>query len=672
MSENTNWRPLTQQEIDGLTQAGCTAANWQQVRVTDPFKTARVRNTHFSGDVQIGLLSGVVQLEGGMEIDCGIYNATLCNCTIGYNTLIRNVSGVIANMTIADHVVINDVRSITTEGVATFGNGIGVAVVNENGGRAIPIYEGLSAQVAYLLAMYRHQPELLNKLQSLIFERVSQNESDRGHIGAGARIQHCGILKNVKVGPAAILEGVSKLENGTVVSDPKAPARVGTGVTAKDFIFAEGSNVSDNVTLTRCYAGQGVRLEKGFSAVDSVFFANSHFEQGEACSVFAGPFTVSHHKSTLLIAGLYSFYNAGSGTNQSNHMYKLGPVHQGILERGNKTGSGSYLLWPARIGAFSTVIGKHSKKMDLSDLPFSCLLERHGKSELFAGLNLSNVGLVRDEKKWPVRDSRKAPAMTDQVNCAVLTPYTTQKMLNGIELLTQLQQKYPDSDHGLYGGIQIPAVSRSIELYQLAIDKYCGDVFLQRIEALMNAEQDHFANASLSDRFASLGQLLARKVDLGISGWADVAGLLTPQSALQGLLEDIQASRLGNLADIGMRFEALHTNYKEYEWSWVLDQLETKQGRSLMEWSKEDFIAILEKGLRANEKLTRLHIEDAAKEFDVSTRIGYGVDGSSQDKSNDFEAVCGTLETNKTVKMVRIMLEEKSERFRQVLQQIGG
>ena len=49
--------------------------------------------------------------------------------------------------------------------------------------------------------------------------------------------------------------------------------------------------------------------------------------------------------------------NAGSGSNQSNHMYKLGPIHQGTLERGAKTTSDSYILWPARVGAFSLVMG---------------------------------------------------------------------------------------------------------------------------------------------------------------------------------------------------------------------------------------------------------------------------------------------------------------------------
>lgn len=54
--------------------------------------------------------------------------------------------------------------------------------------------------------------------------------------------------------------------------------------------------------LRRCFVGEGVVIENGFSAENSLFFANSHLNHGEACAVFAGPYTVSHHRSTLLIA----------------------------------------------------------------------------------------------------------------------------------------------------------------------------------------------------------------------------------------------------------------------------------------------------------------------------------------------------------------------------------
>lgn len=81
--------------------------------------------------------------------------------------------------------------------------------------------------------------------------------------------------------------------------------------------------------IRNCYVGQGSVIDKGFTAHDSLFFANCSMENGEACAVLAGPYTVSMHKSSLLIGCQTSFMNAGSGTNMSNHMYKFGPVHWG-------------------------------------------------------------------------------------------------------------------------------------------------------------------------------------------------------------------------------------------------------------------------------------------------------------------------------------------------------
>ena len=144
---------------------------------------------------------------------------------------------------------------------------------------------------------------------------------------------------------------------------------------AENFIISSNTSVDNACIISNCFIGQGCLLDKHYSAEHSLFFANSQGFNGEACSIFAGPYTVTHHKSTLLIAGMFSFMNAGSGSNQSNHMYKLGPIHQGILERGAKTTSNSYILWPSKVGAFTLVSGRHYKNVDSSSLPFSYLIE---------------------------------------------------------------------------------------------------------------------------------------------------------------------------------------------------------------------------------------------------------------------------------------------------------
>jgi len=67
-------------------------------------------------------------------------------------------------------------------------------------------------------------------------------------------------------------------------------------------------------------------------------------------------------------------------------------LHQGIVERGAKTGSFSYMLWPSRVGAFTAVIGKHYANFDTTDFPFSYINEVDGESILTPAMNLLSVG----------------------------------------------------------------------------------------------------------------------------------------------------------------------------------------------------------------------------------------------------------------------------------------
>src|SRR5262245_37753714 len=412
------YRPLTDDEIRRFEAARCTAESWDQVEVAESFSLlpGAWADVAFSGRIRLGCSSATVILPGGLERPCGVRRAALHNCTLGHNVLIHNVGRHVANYTIGDNVVIDHVDLLATEGTSTFGNGTRAAVLNEAGGREVPIFDRLSSHLAYLLAIYRDRPELVQRLEALVARYVAAVKSPRGTIGAGAWLTNCGSLTNLNVGPAGRLAGVQKLHDGSVHSSPDAPTRIGDGVIAEHFVIAAGAVVDSGAIVTRSFVGQGVRLGRQFSAENSLLFANCEGLHGEMCSVFAGPYTVTHHRSSLLIAGMFSFFNAGSGTNQSNHMYKLGPVHQGVLERGSKTGSNSYLLWPSRVGAFTTVIGRHGRNVDTSLFPFSYLLERGEESVLVPGANLHAVGTRRDAAKWPRRDRRTGHDRLDHVH----------------------------------------------------------------------------------------------------------------------------------------------------------------------------------------------------------------------------------------------------------------
>ena len=237
----TQWRALSAEEIDRLTQQGCTCTDWSKVQVAEGFRTDRVRTTHFGGEVRLGVFEKEVSFFGDVTKPTGISHATIHNCTIGDNVYISTVRNYIANYVIEDDVVIDNIDLLAVEGESSFGNGTKVAVVNEAGGREVPIYDHLSAQTAYVLAFYQHRPKVIEKLRALIDGYTASVRSPMGFVGKGARIINSRLLKNIRIGPAATIEGVNRLENGSINSCVEDPVYIGPGVYAEDFIVASGS-----------------------------------------------------------------------------------------------------------------------------------------------------------------------------------------------------------------------------------------------------------------------------------------------------------------------------------------------------------------------------------------------------------------------------------------------
>ena len=645
------FRKLTAQEIAQMEAQGCSARNWADVEVAENFDARYVRNTSFSGHNKLGVFGKEIMLPGGLSIHSGIYNATLHNCEVGDDAHLYNIHNYIANYHIGANTCIENVNAILVDGKSTFGNGVRVPVMNEGGGREIPIFNELSASLAYILTLYRHRPAMIHELERMIDEYAEAQASDHGYIGDYVRILNCGSIKNVRIGDYAELSGVSRLKNGTINSNESAPVRLGSGVKCMDFILASGVEIGDSTLVDKCFVGQGTIFDKHYSAGESLFFSNCQGMHGEACAIFAGPYTVTHHKSTLLIAGMFSFLNAGSGSNQSNHMYKLGPIHQGVAERGAKTTSDSYLLWPSKVGAFSLVMGRHTHHSDTSDLPFSYLIENNAESFLVPGANLRTVGTIRDAQKWPKRDNRKDPHKLDQINFNLLSPYTVQKMWRGREVLNELEA-LSGANTEVYGyrncKIRNSSLKHGRELYTIGIQKFLGNSLISRLEKAEWKTMDELRAALRPDSAVGAGD------------WVDMAGLIAPKSEVKRLLDDIQQGTL-DLNGIQQRLEQIHANYYSYEWTWALEKLEQVWGCSVDEVTLAQIRKTVEEWKTAVVNLDKMVYNDARKEFDLNSQTGFGVDGDREQAEADFEEVRGSFESNSFVKAVLEHIEKKSE-----------
>ena len=646
----SEYKKLTQEQIDLLVSRGCKAEDWSTVETSHPDSLKYIRNVRFSGTVRFGKFQTNFTLPGGLKKHSGLREVTLHNVTVGDNTLIENVSDYIANYDIGADCYIENADLILTDGPCRFGNGVEVSVLNETGGREVKIYDRLSAQTAYILAMYRHHPDTIAALNKLIEEYAASKESTRGRIGNHVRIRNTRYINGVNIGDWAKISGTSRLKNGTICSNETAPVFIGHGVIADNFIIASGSSVNDNTTLERCFVGQCCTLGHGYSASDSLFFSNCQGENGEACAIFAGPFTVTHHKSTLLIAGMFSFMNAGSGSNQSNHMYKLGPIHQGVMERGSKTSSDSYILWPSRIGAFSLVMGRHVTHSDTTNLPFSYLIEQQNTTYLVPGVNLRSVGTVRDAQKWPKRDARKDPDRLDCINYNLLSPFTIQKMIKGTKLLRNLQYSSGElSDIYSYHSTKIrnSSLRQGIRYYHTAIVKFLGNSIITRLKDLP-------AGASEEE----MRKMLRPSTPIGTGMWVDIAGLIAPKDEVDALLARIGEGK-ENLQSVEKAFHTLHQNYYDYEWTWAYDKYGEELGMPLESITKEQVIEIVKMWKEAVIGLDKELYEDAHKEFNLASMTGFGADGTKEDKEMDFSEVRGVFESNSFVTAVLDHIQKK-------------
>ena len=609
---------ITGKELKKLKQQGCEVENPDTLLVAEGFDPDHYRNVTFRGNVTLGLTDPD---HGGGHI----HNSLICNYVIGDGVTIEN-------------------SRLEGSLDSSYGVGCKVNVLNESGGRCVPLHPELSSQAAYIIATYRHRPDVINRLTGLIAADAEALRGTAPTVACGAHITDCPHIKDVNIGPGAVLDNCSRLVNGTIVSLPEAPAFMGPGVVAENFITSTDSRVDSHAIIHNVLVGQGSELANGFTAHDSLFFANCTFHCGEAAAVFAGPFSVSMHKSTLLIGVITSFFNAGSGANQSNHAYKLGPRHQGILLRGCKLASNSYMSLPAVIGPFSTLMGDADTHPDTATLPFSYIFAQKGKTEVSAGSTLKSIGTARDAMKWDNRDRRNpnAPRL-DVVNTAVLSPYT-------ISLITKwLNRDIPQR------GYTMPRASRpkAVDYYNRAISKFVGDSLIPIL-----------SRREITDPHDAETLLVANTAEY--IDWLDIGGMLITHDRMEGILTDVEKGLFTSL-------NALNTTLHEAAGCYYADAALYASG--LVNSHYHDITDPLDRLIKAitdaREALSLDYeaLDDAMKEYSDEASRGYGIANALP--AYCYIAVHGTADDDPTVNALRQDIARRTQLLDSILHNLN-
>ena len=590
-----DYRKLTQEEIDVLERNSCWAEDWNRVMVAESFRPYGFHRVLFYGDIRLGSFDKQVEVTKGFTKHAGINDATLRNVTVGNDCLIEKIGNFINNYTIGDDCYISNISTMETTEGATYGEGHLVSVLNEMGDGNVILFHDLNSQLAAFMVKHFKDKALRDNITRLVNEEIRFTQPERGTIGNGVKIINTKEITNTVVKDDCEINGAARLSDCTIMSSKDASVYIGTGVICENSIISNGCSITNSVKMQECFVGEACQITNGFTAEASVFFANSFMANGEACAAFCGPFSASHHKSSLLIGGEFSFYNAGSNTNFSNHAYKMGPMHYGTLERGTKTASGAYVLMPAKIGAFSVCFGKLMNHPDMRCLPFAYLLAYGETMYIVPGRNITTVGLYRDIKKWPKRDRRAPSSRKSIINFDWLSPFTVGEIVQGKKILEALRQAGGNnvSSYNFQEYIiNATSLKKGIKYYDIALRIYMGAV-------LKRAVKGGFLDKPTSD--------------VGLGEWLDLSGLLLPATEEQRLINDIKNGNIESVKDILERFRDIDKHYREYQWTWTYRLILDYYG--LEEITDSAIQRIREDYVRARRAWIAEIRKDAEKEF---------------------------------------------------------
>jgi hypothetical protein len=592
------YRSLTFEEIDTLERNSCWAEDWSRVEVAEEgFQAKYFHRVMFYGDIRLGSFQKNIEIAKDFVKHSGINDATLRNVTVGDDCLIEKVGNYINNYTIGNDCLISNISVMETTEGASYGEGNLISVLNEVGDGNVILFHDLNSQFAAFMVKHFNNKDLKNAIRRLVSEEIARTNPERGTIGNNVKIINTREITNTIIQDDCEISGASKLSDCTILSSENASVFIGTGVICENSIISDGSSIINSVKMQDCFVGEACQIANGFTASQSVFFANSFMANGEACAAFCGPFCASHHKSSLIIGGMFSFYNAGSGTNFSNHAYKMGPMHWGILERGSKTASGSYLLMPATIGAFSVCFGKLMHHPNTTALPFSYLIAEADKMFLVPGRNITTVGLYRDIRKWARRDMRPQHSQKSIVNFDWLSPFTVGEILRGKKILENLRQASGDnvSSYNYHEYvINASSLRKGIKYYDIALRIYMGAV-LKR-----------------AHKWGFFGK---PETEIGLGKWDDLSGLLLPASEEQRLIDEIKDGTLETIQEVIDRFHEINDNYRVYQWAWTYRMILEYYG--IKEITAEDDARIKKDYIEARRAWIAEIRKDAEKEFEM-------------------------------------------------------
>lgn len=481
------YRNLLPSEIEQLERQGNYSDDWSTVRVADPFLVKNVRNS------------------------------TLSNCTLGANVTIRDVR-LLSGYTLGANVTLFNIGEMTGGGTPK-----PLEVMNENGGRAIVPFAGMTIGDAYMWARYRGRKAFMQKLEAFTTSEVGSRKSEVGE---------CCSIKNTTC-----------IRNVDILSSEEDPTVVDSCITLIDGVVGYGCTVEHGVIAERFLLGEHVHLEFGLRLNDTVVGDNSTLARCEVGNSIIFPSHEQHHNNSFLIAALVMGQSniAAGGTIGSNHNSRTAD-NEIVAGRGFWPGLCCSFKHSSRFASYCLLAkGDYPAELDIT-LPFALVNNNVSKDQLEimpAYWWMYNMyAMDRNSKKFAKRDKRVVKAQ--HIEFDNLAPDTAEEIFRGIMQLRAWM-----------------AASTGDTVYAQRQENSRRPTVVLKAEEGLKAYEEMLIYYAMKTVKGERSKVKGER----LNDWLNIGGQLVAKADMEQLIADVESGAIGSWQQVHGRMDALWETY---------------------------------------------------------------------------------------------------------------
>ena len=646
------YRSLNAQEIEILVRNGNTSDDWSKILVSSAFTPELVKNCSFFGLIRIGNLENSCLSFSDLVVPVGLYNSTIISCDFGNNVAIHNVN-YLSHYILGNEVIITNVNEIVTTNHSKFGNGIlkkgenesvriWMELCNENTGRKVIPFNGMTAGDAYLWTRNRQDEALQKKFIELTEKQYDDKLGYYGKIGDRTVIKNCKIIKDVWIGPDAYLKGANKIKNVTINSDPKAKTQIGEGCELVNGIIGYGCRVFYGIKAVRFILSDYSQLKYGARLINSYLGTNATISCCEVLNSLIFPAHEQHHNNSFLCAALVMGQSniAAGATLGSNHNSR-GADGEVIMGRGFWPGLCVSIKHNSKFASFS-LLNKGDYAYELNvPFPFSLISNDPMKDELVImpgyWFLYNFYALARNSWKYIDRDRRidKTPifeyhylapdSVTELIHSLDILALAVAKAFNskakkksalsekalileGKKILHSKTKKEIDSLEIFAEGIEnSKRKTRLVKVYD-AFHMFEKMIFLYGMEALVN----ELTAKPTKNILTTANGLKATAID---TPWTNVGGQLMPSKSVETLLASIKNEKITDWNEVHQYYEQASQKYPAQKIAHALGALEFITGKKLATIKSSVLSGYLDEFISIKTKIAESILFTRAKDY---------------------------------------------------------